>query len=153
MSANPAWTYALYIGAMFAVGFTTAFLFPPDEWYRALEKPSWNPPDWLFGPVWTVLYVLIGVAGAKISQSFLPGGTLGLWWVQWALNGAWTALFFGFHQIGIALIEIVILLAVIIAFIIFAWPLSQTAALLFVPYAMWVAFAAALNAAIFWMNL
>ncbi|MEM1364636.1 MAG: TspO/MBR family protein [Pseudomonadota bacterium] len=152
MTSSPILLYAFYIGAMFVVGFTTAFLFPPDAWYRALEKPSWNPPDWLFGPVWTVLYIFIGVAGAKISQSFLPGGAMGLWWAQWALNGAWTALFFGFHQLGIALIEILILLAVIVTFIFVAWPLSKTAALLFVPYAAWVGFATVLNATIFWMN-
>lgn len=152
MIQNPVLLYGFYIGIMLLVGFTTAFLFPPDSWYDGLKKPSWNPPNWLFGPVWTVLYIFIGIAGAKIAQSFLPGGAMGLWWAQWALNGAWTALFFGAHMLGVALIEILILFAVIVAFIIVVWPISSTAALLFVPYAAWVGFATILNATIWWLN-
>ena len=152
MTRSPAFTYAFYIIAMFAMGFTTAYFFQPGDWYDALAKPEFNPPNWVFGPVWTLLYVLIGISGAKVALSFIPGGMLGLWWLQWVLNGAWTAAFFGAQMIGVALIVILFLLAVIIAYIVSEWEESKTASLLFVPYAAWVAFATALNATIWWMN-
>lgn len=125
--------------------------FMPGEWYRALAKPSWNPPNWLFGPVWTILYVMIAIAGWLAWRAGAKTA-LGLWTAQLGLNALWSYLFFGQKLIGTALIDVTLLLVSIIAFIITAWPHTRAAALLFVPYAAWVSFATALNAAIYWLN-
>ena len=123
----------------------------PDDWYRRLRKPDWNPPDKVFAPVWTVLYVGIATAGWLVFDG--NGGAwsaaLALWCVQIVLNGAWSWLFFRRHSIGAALVDVLLLLAVIVAFIAAAAPISALAAWLFVPYLLWVAFATALNARIY----
>ncbi len=127
-------------------------LFKPGEWHAALIKPSWNPPNWLFGPVWTVLYIMIGVSGWLVWQRAGLGAAMGLYAVQLLLNAAWSWLFFGRHAIGLALVDIVVLLAAIVATIAAFWPISSVAAGLLVPYALWVAFATALNASIWRLN-
>ena len=121
--------------------------------YAALELPSWAPPGWLFGPVWTVLYVMIGIAGWLLWRA--PGGRgtpLVLWVVQLVLNLVWTPLFFGADRYGIALMEIVLLWCFIVATIAAGWRVSRLAALLLVPYLAWVSFATALNASVWWLN-
>ncbi len=129
--------------------------FEPGSWYASLNKPQWNPPNAVFGPVWSFLYLLIAIAGWRVwlerPQPWAQSA-LRLWLLQLVLNTLWSWLFFGLHQPLWALIDIVALLATIIFFIVKAWPRNQPAAWLFVPYALWVAFATALNAAIFWMN-
>jgi translocator protein len=125
--------------------------FEPGAWHAALEKPAWNPPNWVFGPVWTLLYVLIAIAGWlawRARQRLL----VALWGVQLLLNALWSWLFFGLHLPFVALADIVLLLATIIAFIVVAWRRRRAAALLFLPYAAWVGFATALNAAIAVLN-
>ncbi len=128
--------------------------FEPGAWYASLAKPSWTPPNWLFGPVWTVLYVGIAIAGwqawKRSGRKVTP--LLGLWGVQLVLNTAWSWLFFGLHRPGVALVEIVALLATIVAFAILARPVSALASTLFIPYALWVSFATALNGAIWRLN-
>lgn len=131
--------------------------FTPGEWYAALEKPPWNPPAWIFGPVWTVLYVMMAVAGWLVWRSpEPPGGARGGWSagrraafgafaVQLALNGAWSWLFFGLHRPALAFAEIVALwLAILLTTILF-WRVRAAAGALLLPYLAWVGFAAALN--------
>lgn len=138
----------LVVGGGLLIGFFTA----PGPWYEALAKPSFNPPNWLFGPVWTVLYVLIAIAGWRIWRAHRGSGAMKLWWLQLVLNFLWSPVFFGAEQVGLALVVILALLATILAFIAIAWRIDKSAAWLFVPYAMWVAFASLLNAAILMLN-
>lgn len=139
--------------AIVAAAAITGGQFMPGEWYAQLAKPSWTPPGWLFGPVWTVLYVMIALAGWLVwrdgKRAAIP---LALWGAQMVLNAAWSWLFFGLHRPGTALVEILVLLALIAAFALAAWPVSRTASILFVPYALWVSFATALNFAIWRLN-
>lgn len=127
-------------------------LFTPGEWYQTLSKPAWNPPNWIFGPVWTVLYVMIAVSGWLVWQQDGNALAVRLYALQLVLNAAWSWLFFGMHAIGLALIDVILLLLVIVAAIVVFWPLSRIAAGLLVPYAAWVAFATLLNAAIWRLN-
>jgi benzodiazapine receptor len=124
----------------------------PGAWYEGLEKPFFNPPNWLFGPVWSVLYVLIAIAGWRIWRLPRTGGAMTAWWVQLGLNFLWSPVFFTLQNIGLALVVIVAMLIAILAFIVLARPHDRIAALLFVPYAAWVAFATLLNGAIFVLN-
>lgn len=125
-----------------------------DTWYNTLEKPSWNPPKWLFGPVWSLLYFLMAISGwlAWKAGSGYWGTVMWLYGGQLILNAAWSGLFFGLKKVGTALIEIILLLTVIIIYIITTWPVSVWAAVLFIPYAIWVAFAMILNLSIWRLN-
>ena len=138
----------LTVGGGLLLGFLTA----PGGWYAGLTKPSFNPPASLFGPVWTVLYVLIAIAGWRTFERDRTGLPMRLWWAQLALNFLWTPVFFGAHRIGLALVVILLLLVAILGFIGKAWRQDRVAAWLFVPYAAWVAFASVLNASIFALN-
>lgn len=122
------------------------------EWYPTLVKPSWQPPNWLFGPVWTVLYIMMAVAAWLVWKVGNARSALTLWGAQLLLNFAWSFLFFGARSPGLALIDIIALWLAISATI-FAFSFkSRLAAFLMVPYLCWVSFALALNAAIFMMN-
>lgn len=138
----------------FSASATSVFV-ATDGWYTTLAKPAWNPPGWVFGPVWTILYAMMAVAAWRV---WLRGGwsgqrkALGLFLVQWALNALWTPLFFGLQQPGWALAEILVLLAAIMATLRDFWRIDRPAGLLLLPYAVWVTFASALNGAIWWMN-
>ena len=138
----------LVVGGGLLIGFFTA----PGLWYEALAKPSFNPPNWLFGPIWSVLYVLVAIVGWRIWQREPSGAAMKLWWFQLALNFLWSPVFFALHQVGLALAIILALLAAILVFIAIAWKLDRLAVYLFVPYAAWVAFASLLNAAIWALN-
>lgn len=130
-------------------------LYPPGEWYAALVKPSWNPPAWVFGPVWTLLYFCIGLSGWLVwresgwrsaTPAFLVYG------LQLILNGAWSWLFFGLHRPDLAFIEIALLwLSILVTVILFARK-SRSAAWLLLPYLCWVGFAGALNLALWLLN-
>ncbi len=124
----------------------------PGEWFAGLAKPSFNPPAWVFAPVWTVLYAMIAVAGWLTWRRGPSGAPMYVWFVQMALNFAWSPVFFTAHAIGPALAVISALLVSILAFIGMSWRGNRTPALLFVPYAAWVSFATALNAAFYWLN-
>jgi tryptophan-rich sensory protein len=148
---------AVYLALCFAVaavgGAVTASSVA--TWYANLTKPAFNPPDWLFGPVWTMLYAMIAIAGWRIwLRRREPGAgiALGAWSLQLVLNLAWSLIFFGARMIGAALLEIVVLLAVILFTTVYLWRVDRLAGALFVPYAMWVAFATALNAALWQLN-
>ncbi|MFN3868723.1 MAG: TspO/MBR family protein [Hyphomicrobiaceae bacterium] len=127
-------------------------IFMPGPWYRALSKPSWTPPDWAFGPAWTVLYLMIAVAGWLVWTEQGAGPAIAFWAANIVFNGAWSWLMFGLKRIRWALADAIAMLLTIIGFIATAWPVSQTAALLFVPYLAWVTFATALNWAILARN-
>jgi len=127
----------------------------PDGWFANLAKPSWNPPGWLFGPVWTVLYACMAVAAWlawRYSEGAVRTRAMVVFGVQLALNMAWSGLFFGLRRPDLAAIEIVILLAAIVATALVFRPLSRLAAWLLAPYAAWVSFATALNITIWQLN-
>ena len=126
-----------------------------DGWYAALQKPSWNPPAWVFAPAWTLLYVLMAVAAWLVWREGgwkAHGPALGLFLLQWLLNGLWTPLFFGLHQSGLAFVEIVVLWLVLAATLTSFWRVTSLAGFLLAPYLAWVSFAAALNFAIWRLN-
>ena len=143
-------TYVVFLVAVLGIGLLIGTVTRPDGWYAALAKPAFNPPGWVFGPVWTVLYVLIAIAGARTWES--GSGGFGLWLGQMALNFAWSPVFFGLHRPGLALVIIAALLIVILAFIANRWSKDRVSALLFLPYAAWVAFASVLNGSIVALN-
>jgi len=126
------------------------------DWYPTLVRPSFAPPSWVFGPVWTALYVLMGVASWLVwrQRHARPEarGALALYAVQLAFNLAWSALFFGLRRPGLALAEIVVLLALIGWTTLRFAALSRTAGALMVPYVCWVGFATVLNGAFWWLN-
>ncbi len=123
----------------------------PDAWYASLQKPSFNRPNWLFGPVWTVLYVLIAVAGWRVWRTG-SGILQGLWWLQLGVNFLWSPVFFALHRIDLALAVIVLLLASIVGFMAMAFRQDRTSFALFVPYVLWVGFATLLNVAFYGLN-
>lgn len=118
------------------------------EWYRQIARPSWTPPDWIFGPVWTTLYAMMAIAAWLVwRQRGLAAarGPLTLFLIQLVLNTAWSALFFGLRRPDLAAVEIVVLWLAILATLIAFWRRSALAGWLLVPYLAWVTFAAALN--------
>jgi tryptophan-rich sensory protein len=123
-------------------------------WYAGLAKPWFNPPNAVFPLVWTALYVLIAIAGWLVWRAGSPGGTRALvpYFVQFVLNVAWSFAFFGAHNPFAGLVVIALLAAAILWTVIAFWPISRPAALLLLPYLAWVAFAAALNVAIYSLN-
>jgi translocator protein len=151
--ANPKlWTTALFIALVVVGGTAIGLLNMPGDWYGSLQKPPFNPPSWIFAPVWTTLYVLIGIAGARTWAAARDAVRMKLWWLQLALNFAWSPTFFSAHSAIAALAIVTTMLVVIISFVIASWPKDRAAALLFVPYAAWVSFATLLNAAIAVLN-
>ena len=136
---------ALVYALLVAVAAASGGIFKPGEWYEALEKPRWTPPNWAFPVVWTILYLMIGAAG-WIAWRLTGFGLLTvLWLAQLVFNAAWSYLFFGIRRMGWALIDSGAMWLSIAAFIVLAWPVSPVASLLFVPYLVWVTIAFALN--------
>lgn len=123
-------------------------------WYTTLAKPEFNPPSWVFGPVWTVLYILMGVSLWLVWRSPSPEAraTRVAWFGMLALNAAWSPLFFGMHRPDLALIDIALYLVALSALTRLLWSQSRLAAWLQIPHLGWVTFAAALNASIWWLN-
>jgi tryptophan-rich sensory protein len=141
----------LSVGAI--SGMLTAKAIP--EWYATLNQPSFNPPDWIFGPVWTTLYIILGIsffliwnleAGKERNQA------IGIFLVQLLLNFGWSFCFFYFKMIGLALVEIVVLWSTIVFMLARFYKLKPLAAYLNIPYLLWVSFATVLNAAYFYLN-
>jgi len=129
--------------------------FTPGEWYDGLEKPSWNPPSWVFGPVWTALYILMGVAAWMVWRERGFGGSspaLYVFLAQLVLNGLWSYLFFGANSPMWAFFEILVLEALIIVTMVLFWRIRMAAGVLLLPYALWVAFASVLNLTLWRMN-
>ncbi len=128
-----------------------------DVWYPTLEKPSFNPPSWVFGPVWTILYIMMGIAAGIIwskidTQRETVKNALMFFGIQLALNALWSILFFGLKNPLLALIEIIILWLLIYETYIKFSKIDKTSGYLLIPYLLWVAFAFALNASIWWLN-
>lgn len=123
-------------------------------WYQGLIKPSFNPPNWLFGPVWTILFLLMGIAFYLVwtSEKREKIVAMRVFGVQLVLNILWSFLFFGWERPGLALIEIVGLWAAIYLTIKAFLKVNKTAGRLLIPYLLWVSFASVLNGAIFWLN-
>ena len=132
-----------------------AFFVSTDGWYATLIKPSWNPPSWLFGPVWGLLYVMMAVAAWLVWREGgwkLQRQALGLFLVQWLLNALWTPLFFGLHQPGLAFAEIVALWLLLVMTVALFWRAKKLAGALLLPYLVWVTIAAVLNFTIWRLN-
>jgi tryptophan-rich sensory protein len=123
-------------------------------WYQALEKPSFNPPGWVFGPVWTLLYCMMGLSLFLLVRAGWPAARTAIVFfaVQLLLNAAWTPVFFRYEQIGWALVVLVLLDAAVIATIAAAWTVSRPAAYLLLPYLAWILFATVLNASLWRLN-
>ncbi len=154
MDAQGYFALFLFICACGAAASTGA-LFRPGDWYENLTKPSWRPPNWLFGPVWMVLYAMIAVSGWLVWQETgLAEGAipLAIYGVQLLLNALWSAIFFGMRRIGVAAAEMVMLWLSIFATIVAFWPIDIRAAWLLVPYLFWVSFAFMLNVSIWRLN-
>lgn len=143
--------FTVFIGACCAAA-ATGSMFPPGKWYAALEKPSWNPPNWVFPVVWSILYIVIAVAAARVSG--LPGSALAMafWALQIALNTLWSPVFFGLRRLRAGLVIIVLLWVSVFGAMLTAWQLDTTAGMLLVPYLVWVSIAAALNASVLRLN-
>jgi len=137
-----------------AAGFGS--LFTPGDWYGHLAKPSWTPPDWVFGPVWTVLYACMAVSAWLIwkrggfAHAFIP---LTLFLIQLVLNAAWSWFFFGLKSPGLAFGEIVVLWSAVLLTVILFWRENMVAGILLIPYLGWSTFALALNFSLWRMNI
>lgn len=145
------------VGLSLATGFVGALATASsvDSWYQSLTKPPWTPPDVLFGPVWTVLYILMGVAAWlvwKRAGNRMIHRPLAVYALQLILNACWSFIFFGLRNPGAALIEIFFLWAAIVANVACFARVDRRAAWLLAPYLAWVSFAVALNFAIWWLN-
>jgi len=126
-----------------------------DDWYAALAKPGWNPPNWIFGPVWSALYFCMAVAAWLVWRQAgfrQAGGPLALFAVQLVLNVLWSCVFFGLEKPGLAFMEVLLLWATIAATTVVFWQRSTLAGVLFMPYLAWVSFASVLNFTIWRLN-
>ena len=144
----------LPLGIGSIAGLFTAKAIP--GWYALLNKPSFNPPNWVFGPVWTILYIILGISlfliwklesGKERNQAIL------IFFMQLLLNFGWSFFFFYFKMIGVALIEIIVLALSIVVMIYRFYKLKPLAAFINIPYLLWVTFASVLNAAYFFLNM
>lgn len=145
-------TYLLFIVIVVGLGALSGVSNMPGDWYQSLDKPSFQPPSWIFAPVWTVLYILIAIAGAR-TWLRAPGSRLvQIWFVQMVLNFLWSPAFFGYQRPGLGLMVIIPLVIAVGAFLALAWNRDRASAWMFVPYLAWVSFAALLNLSIVLLN-
>lgn len=146
------WLDVIVIATMTLAAAMTGGLFKPGAFYDSLDKPSWTPPDWAFPVVWTILYVMIAIAGWLVWDALGISLVIGLWVVQLGLNALWSYIAFGLRRFDWSFYEVVLLWISVALFIAFAWPVSPTAAILFVPYLAWVSIAALLNYSVWSLN-
>ena len=152
------WVLAVCILAPMAVGMANSYATRKSirNWYPSISKPPWTPPNWLFAPVWTVLYIMMGTAAWLVLGSEAPGGTItlaiGLWVLQLGLNALWSPAFFGRRNPPVALKILFVMDIAIIANIWAFWTVSTVAALLMLPYLAWGLFATALNIRVVQLN-
>jgi tryptophan-rich sensory protein len=148
----------LTIAVCLLVGFLGSVLTMPSipTWYAALNKPIFSPPNWIFGPVWTTLFILMGISAYLILRQGLSNRrvilALSLFVLQLLLNLEWSFIFFARHNIGLAFGEIILLWLMTLVTAFYFYRLSKAAAWLFVPYLLWVSFAAVLNFSIWMLN-
>jgi tryptophan-rich sensory protein len=148
---NEWWALGGFVLACVATAASGA-IFTPGEWYARLRKPSWTPPDWLFGPAWGVLFLMMAVAGWLVWRQVGWTGALWAYALNLVLNFGWSWLFFGLKRPDWAFAELVLLwLSIVLCIALFA-PVSAWAAWLFVPYLLWVTFAGALNLRMWQLN-
>ncbi len=149
---------AVSILGCLSVGIIGALFTSPaiPTWYSSLNKPFFNPPSWVFGPTWTILYIMMGISlciiWIKKSKSNTKQNALSIFFAQLILNGIWSPIFFAFQSPFLALIVITLLWATIMINIILFYKISKTAATLLMPYLLWVSFATILNFSIWWLN-
>jgi translocator protein len=132
-----------------------AFPSPQGTWYQTLHKAPFNPPDGFFSPIWVLLYFMMAIAGWRVwtkSSSAAGRYALFLFSVQLALNLGWSVLFFGYQMVGLALLEMVVLIFTVILTTLHFWVIDKWAGILFLPYGVWLLFAVLLNGFIFFMN-
>ncbi|MCK1393265.1 TspO/MBR family protein [Bradyrhizobium sp. 1] len=143
---------SVFVVAVVGIGWLIGATNLPGAWYAGLAKPGFVPPNWAFPVAWTILYIMIAVAGWRTFRRDPTGRAMLVWAVQLALNFAWSPVMFTMHQIGFALVILIGLFAAIVTYITTETSRDRLAAALFVPYAAWVAFAGVLNAAIWRLN-
>lgn len=149
------WTALIVFIAANAAAAATGAIFRPGSWYETLRKPSWTPPNWLFGPAWTLLYAMCAAAGYILWVSAAPGEAtvpLIFYALQLLLNGLWSGIFFGMRRPDLAFGELVLLWLALLCTILTFWTVRVDAALLLLPYLAWVTFAGALNFAVWRLN-
>lgn len=150
--------FCISVGLPLLAGFIGSFFTTPSipTWYASLTKPALTPPAWVFGPVWTTLFVLMGIAAFLVWKRGLNSKgvrvALGVFLVQLILNTLWSVLFFGLRSPAMALIEIVFLWLAILSTIVFFSRISKASAVLLVPYLVWVSFASYLNYSLYVLN-
>ena len=157
-SGRDAAALVAWVVIVVAAGTMTGVLFPPGEWYQSLEKPTWNPPSWLFGPVWTTLYILLGIGAWLVSRE--PGAAAAAerrkaWWVFGAmavLMLAWTPLFFGLKSAALAFVDISVLWVLVLWTMLSFGRVRPGAGYLQLPLVCWVSFALVLNGTIWLIN-
>lgn len=154
---NPRLALFLWIALILGLGSCMGIFFGPDAWFRSLTKPTWNPPNWIFGPMWTLLYILMGIAVWQVRRSITASReeirvAMRRFWLQFALNLAWTPIFFGLHLPGLAFFEICLLWLFALSTARAFGKVSTNAAYLLVPYLMWLSFALVLNGTIWLLN-
>lgn len=150
----------LFVAALFICflpGIIGSFFTAPaiDGWYSTLTKPSFNPPSWIFGPVWTALYTMMGISLYLVWTTASPKlrkQPVILFLVHLVFNGLWSIVFFAMHNPGLAFLNIIILWGMILALIIKFYPIRKSAAYLLIPYLLWVSFATVLNFSIWQLN-
>ena len=152
-------TKKLVASLLFTMGLGTiagVFSAPAAQgWYTSLNHPPFSPPDWVFSPVWTVLYLLLGFSFFliwKLEADKKRRLAIYAFLVQMLLNFAWTFIFFYFNMIGLALVEIILMWVSIVIMLILFYKISPLAAYLNIPYILWVTFAVILNAAYYFLN-
>jgi tryptophan-rich sensory protein len=145
-------TYILFIVLVVGFGALSGLSNMPGEWYQTLEKPFFQPPPWIFSPVWTTLYVLVAIAGARTWLAAPASSRMQVWFGQMVLNLLWSPAFFGAESPILGLVVIVPLLVAIILFIRMSWGQDRISAWLFLPYLAWVGFATLLNLSIVLLN-
>ena len=142
----------LFLAAVIGFGAVIGIATAPGAWYATLEKPPFTPPNWLFGPVWFALYVLIAIAGWRTFLADAGGTGMKLWAGQMVLNWLWSPIWFGLQLAWPAFAVILAILGFIVAFIFERWNRDRLSAVMFVPYAAWVGFASLLNLTIALLN-
>lgn len=143
--------FGIFLSACFAASMTGAW-FMPGKWYDGLAKPSWTPPKWLFPVAWSLLYVCMAAAGARVAMLEGNGLAMAFWALQIAVNTLWTPVFFGLQNIRAGMMVIVMLWLSVAACMLEMWQIDWIAGALFVPYLVWVTVATALNGAVWQLN-
>ena len=143
---------AVFLLIVIGVGSFVGALTAPGTWYAGLEKPFFNPPNWIFAPVWTLLYVCIAVAGWRLWSQDRQGLPMKLWFGQLVVNWIWSPVFFSLQLLWPALAVLLVMWALILGVVLTAARTDRTASFLMLPYLAWVSFAGLLNASVAWLN-